>query len=72
MTRLLVALLGVLLLALLGLAGLWMLGQLLSGVGAFVVGAARVLAGLMRFLLLAGVLCGVVYFVTSSWRRPGT
>ncbi|WP_424951946.1 hypothetical protein [Deinococcus sp.] len=70
MIRLLVALVGVLLLALLALASVWLIGQLLSGLGAFVVAAAGVLAGLLKFLLLAGVLCGVVYFVTSSWRRP--
>jgi|GEM_PF-2825425 len=70
MTRLAVAMIGVLLLAFLALAGVWMLGQLLSGLGAFVVGVAGILAGLLKFLLLAGVLCGVVYFVTSSWRRP--
>lgn len=67
-TRLIALLLGVLLLALLTLTGVWLAGQLLSGLGAFVVAAAGVLAGLLRFLLLAGVLCGVVYFVTSSWR----
>ncbi len=68
MTRLFVLLLGVLLLALVTLTGVWLVGQLLSGLGAFVVAAAGVLAGLLRFLLLAGGLCGVVYFVTSSWR----
>ncbi|WP_188963846.1 hypothetical protein [Deinococcus aquiradiocola] len=70
MTRLLVALLGVVLLAILALAAVWLLGQVLGGLGAFVVAAASVLAGLLKFLLLAGVLCGAVYFVTSSWRRP--
>ena len=70
MTRLLVLLLGVVLLAILTLTGVWLAGQLLSAVGTFVVAAAGVLAGLLRFLLLAGVLCGLVYFVTSSWRRP--
>ena len=55
MTRLIALLLSVVLLALLTLTGVWLAGQLLSGLGAFVVAAA-------------GVLCGVVYFVTSSWR----
>ena len=72
MARLVVALLGVVLLALLALAGVWLLGQLFIGLGAFVVGAAGVLGRLIWFLLVAGVLCSVVYFVTSSWRRPRT
>ena len=71
MTRVVVAVIGVLLLAVLGLAAFWLLGQLIVGVGAFLVGTAGVLAGLIKFLLLAGILCGLVYFVTSSWRRPG-
>ena len=66
-----VAVVGVLLLAVLALAAFWLLGQLIVGVGAFLVGAVGVLAGLLKFLLVAGVLCGLVYFVTSSWRRPG-
>ncbi|MGI8747460.1 MAG: hypothetical protein ACR2J4_03775 [Deinococcus sp.] len=70
MTRLVAALLGLLLLALLGLAGVWLLGQLLAGLGTFVVGLASVLGSLLRFLLTAGAVCGVVYFVASSWRRP--
>jgi hypothetical protein len=70
MTRAAVAVIGVLLLAVLGLAAFWLLGQLIVGVGAFMVGMAGVLAGLLKFLLLSGVLCGLVYFVTSSWRRP--
>ncbi len=70
MTRLVAALLGLLLLALLGLAGVWLLGQLLAGLGTFVVGLASVLGSLLRFLLTAGLVGGVVYFVASSWRRP--
>ncbi len=72
MVRFLVALLGVVLLALLALAGVWLLGQLFTGLGAFVIGTAGVLGRLAWFLLVAGVLCSVVYFVTSSWRRPRT
>ena len=71
MARLVVALLGVVLLALLALAGVWLLGQLFIGIGALVVGTAGVLGRLIWFLLVAGVLCSVVYFVTSSWRKPG-
>lgn len=77
MTRLLLALAGVLLLALTALALLWLAGQLLAGLGAFVVGAAGVLWRLLVFLLLAGGLGGVAYFVASAWRPaqgdgPGT
>ena len=72
MVRFLVALLGVVLLALLALAGVWLLGQLFTGLGALVIGTAGVLGRLAWFLLVAGVLCSVVYFVTSSWRRPRT
>ena len=71
MARLVVALLGVVLLALLARAGVWLLGQLFIGIGALVVGTAGVLGRLIWFLLVAGVLCSMVYFVTSSWRRPG-
>lgn len=70
MTRLIVAVLGVVLLALLALAGVWLLGQLLTGLGALIVGVASVLGGLLKFLLAASVVCGVVYFVASGWRRP--
>ena len=68
MTRLLLALAGVVLLAVTALAAVWLLGQLLTGLGLFVVGAAGVLGRLLWFLLITGVLAGVVYFVASAWR----
>ncbi|WP_230287740.1 hypothetical protein [Deinococcus sp. 12RED42] len=68
MTRLLLALAGVILLAVTALAAVWLIGQLLTGVGAFVVGAAGVLGRLLWFLLVTGLLAGLVYFVTSAWR----
>lgn len=68
MTRLLLALAGVVLLAVTALAAVWLLGQLLTGLGLFIVGAAGVLGRLLWFLLITGVLAGVVYFVTSAWR----
>ncbi|GAA5512139.1 hypothetical protein Dcar01_00853 [Deinococcus carri] len=68
MTRVLFALAGVVLLALTALALVWLAGQLLVGLGAFVVGLAAVLARLLRFLLLAGVLGGLAYFIASAWR----
>lgn len=68
MTRLLLALAGVLLLALTALTLIWLAGQLLAGLGAFVVGAAGVLLRLLGFLLLAGGLGGLAYFLASAWR----
>ena len=68
MTRLLLALAGVVLLAVTALAAVWLLGQLLTGLGLFIVGAAGVLGRLLWFLLITGVLAGVVYFVASAWR----
>ncbi|MFC4425712.1 hypothetical protein [Deinococcus navajonensis] len=71
MTRVLFALAGVVLLAITALAVVWLVGELLAGLGAFVVGASVVLWKLLWFLVLAGVLGGLVFFVTSSW-RPAT
>ncbi|WP_235692550.1 hypothetical protein [Deinococcus aquaedulcis] len=71
MTRVLLALAGVVLLAVTALALVWLLGQLLTGLGIFIVGAAGVLGRLLWFLLVAGGLSGLVYFVASAW-RPGT
>lgn len=68
MSRVILALLGVILLAVVALALLWLLGQLMVGVGAFVVGTAAVLSRLLWFLIVTGVLSGLVYFVTSAWR----
>ncbi|WP_034384232.1 hypothetical protein [Deinococcus sp. YIM 77859] len=68
MTRLLLALAGVVLLAVVALALVWLAGQLLVGVGSFVVGAAQVLWRLLGFLLLAGLLGGLTYFIASAWR----
>lgn len=68
MTRLLLALVGVVLLALAALALIWLAGQLLALVGAFVIGTAGVLGRLLGFLLLAGGLGGLAYFVASAWR----
>ncbi|WP_237427740.1 hypothetical protein [Deinococcus xianganensis] len=68
MTRILLALAGVILLAVTALAAVWLLGQLLTGLGLFIVGAAGVLGRLLWFLLITGVLAGVVYFVASAWR----
>ncbi|GBF04873.1 hypothetical protein DAERI_030039 [Deinococcus aerius] len=68
MTRLLIALAGVVLLAVTALALVWLAGQLLVGLGAFVVGMAGVLARLLRFLVVAGLLGGLTYFIASAWR----
>ncbi|KEF35034.1 MULTISPECIES: hypothetical protein [Deinococcus] len=68
MLRLLLAATGVLLLALLALALVWLAGQLLVGLGAFVVGTAQVLWRLLGFLASAGFFGGLAYFVASAWR----
>lgn len=68
MSRVILALLGVILLAVVALALLWLLGQVMVGVGAFVVGTAAVLSRLLWFLIVTGVLSGLVYFVASAWR----
>ncbi|MFC4637059.1 hypothetical protein [Deinococcus hohokamensis] len=68
MTRMLFALAGVVLLAITALAVVWLVGEILAGLGAFVVGASVVLWKLLWFLILAGVLGGLVFFVTSAWR----
>ncbi|MBZ9753406.1 hypothetical protein K7W42_21460 [Deinococcus sp. HMF7604] len=71
MTRLLLALAGVVLLAVTALAAVWLVGQLLTGLGAFIVGTAGVLGRLLWFLLVAGGLSGLVFFVASAWRPAG-
>lgn len=68
MTRVLIALTGVVLLAITALAVVWLAGELLAGLGGFVVGASVVLWKLLWFLVLTGVLGGLVFFVTSAWR----
>ena len=68
MSRVILALIGVILLAVVALALLWLLGQVMAGVGAFVVGTAGVLSRLLWFLIFTGVLSGLVYFVASAWR----
>ncbi|WP_207795321.1 hypothetical protein [Deinococcus koreensis] len=71
MARVILALVGVLLLAVTALALIWVLGQLLVGVGVVVVGTAGVLSRLLWFLVFTGLLSGLVYFVASAW-RPAT
>ncbi|WP_084048985.1 hypothetical protein [Deinococcus hopiensis] len=70
MTRVLLALAGVALLALTALAFVWLAGQLLVGLGAFVVGTAGVLTRLLGYLLVTGLFGGLTYFIASAW-RPG-
>lgn len=71
MARFLLALIGVVLLAVAALALIWLLGQLFHGLGLLAVGAAVVLFKLLWFLVLTGFLALLVYFVTSAW-RPAT
>jgi hypothetical protein len=71
MTRVVFFLLGVALLAVTALGALWLLGQLLAGLGAFIAGTAGVLLRLLWFLAVAGVLGGVAFFLSSAWRPAG-
>ncbi|GAA3999673.1 hypothetical protein GCM10022631_08240 [Deinococcus rubellus] len=71
MIRLLLAVLGVALAALLGLSVLWLLGELVTGIGQVLVAAAALLIGVLRFVLVAGVLSGLTYVLSSAWARPG-
>ena len=71
MLRLVFALVGVILLAVTALAMIWMAGHVLAGLGRVVAGTAGVLFKLLWFLIVAGVLGGLVYFVTSAWRPAG-
>lgn len=68
MARLILAALGVILLAIAALALVWLLGQVLSGLGVFVSGTAAVLGRLLAFLIVSGALGGLVYFLASAWR----
>lgn len=70
MTRILLGLAGVVLLAVTALGLIWLVGQLLLGAGAFAVGTAGVLLRLLWFVVVAGLLGGAVYFVANAW-RPG-
>ena len=70
MSRLLLLLAALLLTALLALSAVWLLGELFAGLGALLVASSRLLAGLLRFGLIAGVLSAAAYIVLSAWRRP--
>lgn len=68
MTRILLALAGVVLLAVTALGLIWLAGELLMGVGVLAVGTAGMLLKLLWFLTVAGLLGGMVYFVSNAWR----
>ncbi|AZI42131.1 hypothetical protein EHF33_04705 [Deinococcus psychrotolerans] len=70
MIRLLLAVLGLVLAALLSLTALWLLGELVSGLGQVLTTTASLLLGVLRFALTAGVLGGLAYILTSAWGRP--
>lgn len=70
MTRVLLFVAGIFLLAVTALGVLWLAGQVLVGVGAVLAGAAGALLRLLWFLALAGVVGGLTYFVSNAW-RPG-
>lgn len=70
MARLFASLLAVVLLAFVALALVWLVGQVLTGVGVFLAGAAGVLGRTLLYLLLATLLGGVAYFLASAYRKP--
>ena len=70
MTRVLLFVAGIFLLAVTALGVLWLAGQVLVGVGAVLAGAAGALLRLLWFLALAGVVGGLTYFGSTAW-RPG-
>lgn len=70
MTRLLLALLAVVFAALLSLVALWLLGELVLGLGQVLTTTAALLLGVLRFALTAGLLGGLAYILTSAWARP--
>lgn len=55
-------------LAALGLGLLWIAGQLLVGVSGILANIADIVLSLIWFLVLAIVLGGASYFITSTWR----
>ncbi|WP_148234923.1 hypothetical protein [Deinococcus maricopensis] len=69
MARLLAYLLLIVVAAFALLALVWLVGQILTGVGLFLAGAAGVLGRTLLFLLLAALLGGVAYFLASAYRR---
>ncbi|WP_293911996.1 hypothetical protein [Deinococcus sp.] len=70
MLRFVLPLLTVTLLVLLGLAGLWLIGQLVSGLGEVLVATALLLGGVLRFVVLGSLLGSVAYVLGSAWSRP--
>lgn len=70
MIRLLLAVVGLVLILLLGLAALWLLGEFFAGLGGFLVVTASLLGGVLRFVLIAGVLSILAYVLSSAWKRP--
>lgn len=68
MSRFLLGLAGIVLLAVTALALIWVAGQVLVGVGVLAVGTAGVMLRLLWFLIVAAGLGGLVYFVANAWR----
>lgn len=68
MSRVLLFLAGVIIMALLALCIIWLAGQLALGIGLLLVGLSDIFFKLLWFCLLSGLLGGVAYFITSAWR----
>ncbi len=54
--------------AVLVLAGLWLLGWLLTFIGGLLLGLAGVVGALLRFLIPVAAIAGIVYFVFAQVR----
>jgi membrane-bound ClpP family serine protease len=54
--------------AVLALAGLWLLGWLLTALGALLLGIAGIIGALLRFLIPVAAIAGIVYFVVAQIR----
>jgi hypothetical protein len=54
--------------AVLVLAGLWLLGWLLTFIGGLLLGLAGVVGALLRFLIPVAAIAGIVYFVVAQLR----
>lgn len=56
----------------LGLGGLWLLGEIMIGLGMVAVSTAALLTRLILFVLVGSFCSGAVYVVASAWRPAAT
>ena len=58
--------------AIVGLAGLWVLGWVFTFVGSVLIGLAGIVVTLLKFLVPVAVVAAIVYFVVSQMRPNDT